>query len=234
MRPLAQLVLRIADAARQAAHARPGPLVVQGVRVRYVEVGAADMLMVVLAIVIVPRLKGQVQAHLVLVGEPVEVAVRVRRYLEAERRVVRQGAPQVTHGKDRTKASQPGRGCGTFIRERSVHEPSISQPTDSAGPARAEAAGDTRSFPLSRYALILFLTTAYSVRSWIAEPDGADDAGSRAPGSAGRAAWSSPGLSRRRGPPARWSRCSRPGSPARRGARRPPRRPAPRPPRPRA
>lgn len=73
----------------------------------------------------VPFVERQVQAHLVTLGEPVTVPVGVRFHLEAERRVVRQRAPQVAHGEDRAEAAEPGARHDII-----VHEASISHASD--------------------------------------------------------------------------------------------------------
>ena len=126
VRSLAQLVRPVADAAGQPANAGPRPLVVQRVGVPDIQVGGADVLVVGLGPV--PFVERQVQAHLVPLSEPVPVPVPVpvgvRFHLEAERRVVRQRAPQVAHGEDRTEAAEPA-----ARRDSIVHEESISHAT---------------------------------------------------------------------------------------------------------
>ena len=113
VRALAQLVRRVADAPGQPADAGAGPLVVERVGVRDVQVGGADVLMVVavvvaVALVLVPGVEGQVQAHPVPVGEAVAVALGVGLHVETERCVVRERAPQVANREDRAEAPQPG------------------------------------------------------------------------------------------------------------------------------
>lgn len=122
VRSLAQLVRPVADAAGQPADAGPRPLVVQRVGVPDIQVGGADVLVVGLGPV--PFVERQVQAHLVPLSEPVPVPVGVRFYREAERRVVRQRAPQVAHGEDRAEAAEPA-----ARRDSIVHEESISHAT---------------------------------------------------------------------------------------------------------
>ena len=82
------------------------------------------MLMVVASspppLVLVPGVEGQVQAHPVPVGETVAVALGVGLHVEAERCVVREGAPQVANREDRAEAPQPGPGGGGFVHMTSI------------------------------------------------------------------------------------------------------------------
>jgi hypothetical protein len=124
VRAFAHLVRGVADPPGQPADAGAAPLVVQRVRVRDVQVGGADVLVVeddaALRFVVVARVERQVQAHPVPVGEAVAVAVVVGLDVEAERRVVRERAPQIANGENRAEAPQPRPCGGGFIHKTSI------------------------------------------------------------------------------------------------------------------
>jgi hypothetical protein len=147
MRAFAQLVGRVADAPGQPAETGAGPFVIERVGVRDVQVGGADVLVnvpalpgvtrprvtrlgvtrlgvtrlgVTAALVVVPGVEGQVQAHCVAFGETVAVAVGVGQHVETERRVVREGTPQVAHRENRAEALQPRPGRHRFFHGTSL------------------------------------------------------------------------------------------------------------------